>query len=143
MRCGGGQGRESPSSDDTYRVPHTLKRHARYASGLIAIRRRIYSRGEGLNAHLCARIEQVQGLTLPSALSRLANEPRVILAICGTQPVEEHTVMWKGSPRITAGHGGRLNWRKLRLFLRDAEPFSFRFTDFLEERSHLSVLPDG
>lgn len=42
-----------------------------------------------------------------------------------------HTVTWHGNPLIPAGYGDR-GWpqaRKLRFYLRDAELFSFRFTD--------------
>jgi hypothetical protein len=45
-----------------------------------------------------------------------------------------HTVTWNGEAGIPTTHG-RGTWRKLRFFLRDAELFSFRFTDSLEERN--------
>ena len=51
-----------------------------------------------------------------------------------------HTVTWAGDPAIptTTGHG---TWRKLRFYLRDAELFSFRFTDPLEEQGRYSYNP--
>ena len=51
-----------------------------------------------------------------------------------------HTVTWAGDPAIptTAGYG---TWRKLRFYLRDAELFSFRFTDPLEEQGRYSYNP--
>ena len=45
-----------------------------------------------------------------------------------------HTVTWNGDASIPTSHG-RGTWRKLRFFLRDAELFSFHFTDSLEERN--------
>ena len=52
----------------------------------------------------------------------------------------KHTVTWAGDPAIptTTGHG---TWRKLRFYLRDAELFSFRFTDPLEEQGRYSYNP--
>ena len=38
-----------------------------------------------------------------------------------------HTVTWKAKPTIPAGRVEETYWRKIRLFLRDAELFSFRF----------------
>ena len=43
----------------------------------------------------------------------------------------EHLVTWKGDPSIPAG--GVLYNRKIRFFLRDAELFSFRFADEIEQ----------
>lgn len=42
-----------------------------------------------------------------------------------------HEVTWGGSPDVPAGNEERRAWRKLRFFLRDAEVFSFRFTNVL------------
>jgi hypothetical protein len=44
-----------------------------------------------------------------------------------------HTVTWQGNPTIPAGRGHGLYWRKIRFYLRDAELFSFRFSDPLED----------
>ena len=51
-----------------------------------------------------------------------------------------HTVTWAGDPAIptTTGDG---TWRKLRFFLRDAELFSFRFADPLEDQGRYSYNP--
>lgn len=43
-----------------------------------------------------------------------------------------HIVTWQGNPAIPSGRDGRLYWRKIRFFLRDAELFSFRFADETE-----------
>ena len=51
-----------------------------------------------------------------------------------------HTVTWNGDPGIPTSHG-RGTWRKLRFFLRDAEIFSFRFTDSLEEPNRHDYSP--
>ena len=40
-----------------------------------------------------------------------------------------HTAMWGGDPAIPAGDEERTNFRKVRFYIRDAELFSFRFTD--------------
>jgi hypothetical protein len=42
-------------------------------------------------------------------------------------------VTWKGNPAIPAGRGQELYWRKLKFHLRDAELFSFRFLDSVED----------
>jgi hypothetical protein len=49
----------------------------------------------------------------------------------------EHRITWRGSPDVPAGPDPRVRWRKLRFFLKDAELFSFRFTDAQE-----GILPD-
>jgi hypothetical protein len=45
----------------------------------------------------------------------------------------DHTVTWKGDPVIPAGRGQMLYWRKLKIHLRDAELFSFRFFDPVDD----------
>ena len=40
-----------------------------------------------------------------------------------------HTATWGGDPAIPAGDEERTNFRKVRFYIRDAELFSFRFTD--------------
>ena len=45
----------------------------------------------------------------------------------------DHKVTWNGDPTIPAGRGQDLYWRKLKLYIRDAELFSFRFTHSIED----------
>ena len=40
-----------------------------------------------------------------------------------------HTATWGGDPAVPAGDEERTNFRKVRFYIRDAELFSFRFTD--------------
>jgi len=51
-----------------------------------------------------------------------------------------HTATWAGDASIPTTHG-QGTWRKLRFYLRDAELFSFRFTDSLEERNRHDYSP--
>ena len=44
-----------------------------------------------------------------------------------------HTVTWKGNALTPVPEDARVCWRKIRFFLRDAELFSFRFADEVEE----------
>ena len=44
-----------------------------------------------------------------------------------------HTMTWKSNPRIPTGRGQDLYWRKLRIHLRNAELFSFRFTHSIDD----------
>ena len=45
----------------------------------------------------------------------------------------DHTMTWNGDPSIPAGRGQNLYWRKLRFYLRNAELYSFRFTNSVED----------
>lgn len=46
-----------------------------------------------------------------------------------------HIMTWSGDPTVPAGRGQNLYWRKLRFHLVDAELFSFRFADSIEDPS--------
>ncbi|MBS12058.1 MAG: hypothetical protein CME19_10715 [Gemmatimonadetes bacterium] len=50
-----------------------------------------------------------------------------------TGDATDHIVTWEGDPTVPAGRGQDQYWRKLRFTLRNAELFSFRFTDSAED----------
>ena len=50
-----------------------------------------------------------------------------------TGDATDHTMSWKGNPEVPAGRGQDRYWRKIRFYIRNAELFSFRFTDAIDD----------
>ena len=50
-----------------------------------------------------------------------------------------NTVTWQGSPKIPTGRDRGMFWRKLKFYLHDAELFSFRFKDLVEDQKQFKT----